>query len=182
MADGVYVIKQLSTGRLYVGSSVNVSRREYQHFLTLRNGTHFNKFLQRAFDKYGESDFEFILLGRNETIELLDDEQFWIDKLRPEFNILPTAGSPKGYVFTEEHRKNISIAARNRKIKPHPPIPSLETRAAISAANTKTVCNNCGGPRTMLTRKRGRQKTVCVTCDRKYQREWHFNKRHGVAA
>lgn len=45
---------------------------------------------------------------------LLDREQFYIDKLNPEYNILKIAGSNLGYKHTEASLKLMSIASKSR--------------------------------------------------------------------
>lgn len=56
---GVYVIKCVSNGRFYVGSSRNIKNRKRTHLKQLRKGKHHNAFLQRVYDKYGEDSFKF---------------------------------------------------------------------------------------------------------------------------
>jgi hypothetical protein len=55
---GVYGILNTLTSRIYVGSSVNVSRRWNAHRWELETGRHINKHLQRAWDKYGIDAFD----------------------------------------------------------------------------------------------------------------------------
>jgi group I intron endonuclease len=45
---------------------------------------------------------------------VLDREQFYIDKLNPEYNILKIAGSNLGYKHTEASLKLMSIASKSR--------------------------------------------------------------------
>jgi len=60
--SGVYEIVNKSNGHAYGGSSVNISKRRKDHFRALRKGTHKNRYLQNAWNKYGENIFEFSLL------------------------------------------------------------------------------------------------------------------------
>lgn len=59
---GVYQIRSLSTNKFYIGSSGNLKKREFNHFRSLRKGTHHNALLQKLFTKNGEDDFQFIVL------------------------------------------------------------------------------------------------------------------------
>ena len=61
-ASGVYQIRCIPTGKIYVGSAVNLSKRQRDHVNSLRQGDHENVYLQRAWDKYGEENFEFTVL------------------------------------------------------------------------------------------------------------------------
>lgn len=88
------MIQNVVTNDKYVGSSRDVRHRRNQHFSELRNGEHENKRLQKAFDKYGDNSFVFVTL---EEVENKNDlclrEQYWLDKLKPTYNILLTANN-----------------------------------------------------------------------------------------
>jgi hypothetical protein len=82
MDCGVYKITNMANGKFYIGSSKNLAERKRQHFNQLRNGTHINKHLQHAFDKYGERNFKFEVLEYViDSRALLQREQFYIDSL-----------------------------------------------------------------------------------------------------
>lgn len=59
---GIYCIRSKSRSKYYIGKSINALSRKARHFSELRHGKHTNKKLQRHFSKYGESDFEWMLL------------------------------------------------------------------------------------------------------------------------
>jgi GIY-YIG catalytic domain len=97
--SGVYQIRCKRTGKIYVGSAVNIRARWDTHRRDLRKGLHHNPFLQRAWNRYGESDFEFVALEYVEVARLLDIEQLWIDRTgcinrRVGYNIKPEATAP----------------------------------------------------------------------------------------
>lgn len=81
MAGGVYAITNTKNGKKYVGSSCNLAKRKNQHFSDLRNDRHSNIHLQRAYHKYGESDFVWEILEIASDDDLLTCENNWIDKL-----------------------------------------------------------------------------------------------------
>jgi hypothetical protein len=60
---GVYQIKNLVSGKSYIGSSNIIQKRWTQHRRELRAGIHFNPKLQNAWNKYGEENFKFMNLG-----------------------------------------------------------------------------------------------------------------------
>ena len=130
MNSGVYLILNTKNNHKYVGSSVNLSRRERIHFHKLNKQTHENTHLQRAWNKYGEDAFDLhaLALCAREKKSLLALEQHFIDLLLPEYNILPIAGSPIGYIHTKESRTKMSNAGKGRK---H----TVEHNAKISVAN-----------------------------------------------
>jgi group I intron endonuclease len=115
---GIYAIVNLVDGKQYVGSSMNIKKRSRDHLWFLRNDRHPNPYLQNAFNKYGESSFEFRIL--EEVVseeELLAAEQYWLDYTQ---------------CYDREHGYNIDFAADRKVFAP-------ETRAKISAANTGRV-------------------------------------------
>lgn len=124
MRSGVYRIVNLVNGNQYYGSTTNLYRRKHRHFKGLREGNHENNHLQRAYDKYGESNFEFQILGYYPTDRLLNEEQKLLDIHYGKeycYNILPTAGSPfrRGRKKTKEHRKKLAEATR-KYFESHP--------------------------------------------------------------
>lgn len=56
--SGVYTIVNLITGRIYIGSSVDVYARMKKHFRILSIDKHHNLELQKDYKKYGKDAFE----------------------------------------------------------------------------------------------------------------------------
>lgn len=79
----VYVIKSTTNGKMYIGSSCNLRRRIRDHLRNLERGTHKNKHLQSAFNKYGGDTFEVETLDFPIRDRLYDVEQFYLDKFDP---------------------------------------------------------------------------------------------------
>lgn len=97
--SGVYQIRCIATGKIYVGSAVDLRKRWGQHVRRLRRGKHRNKHLQHAWNKYGEAAFEFEVLELVDAPALLQAEQAWIDRTgctdrNIGFNVYWVAGSP----------------------------------------------------------------------------------------
>ncbi len=111
---GVYVIIHASSGRRYIGSSSrSISQRWSEHKNALRNKTHGNQLLQRAWDKYGESEFEFTVLEHCSPEWCLVIEQIYINKFRPSlrengFNLAPNVWSALGVKRSDEFKRNLS--------------------------------------------------------------------------
>lgn len=130
MAIGVYQIRCIVNGKVYIGSAArSIASRWWQHKDDLARGRHHSQYLQRAWVKYGESAFEFLILEECSVDQCIIREQFWMDSKQaadPKFgyNLSPTAGSQLGFRHSEETK----ASARSRTCSP-------ETRAKISAAN-----------------------------------------------
>ena len=128
--SGVYIIRCTVNGRVYVGSSIDMKRREWQHRRDLALGKHLSHHLQRAWNKYGTDAFEWSVLENVEinglTTEearslLLGREQHHIeafDSARRGFKTLPKAGSPLGVKASPETRAKISAALRGKPKSP----------------------------------------------------------------
>jgi len=125
MISGIYQIENQTNGHRYVGSAVNVLRRQSQHLTSLYRGSHYNQHLQNAFDKYDEATLVFTVLEYVSPEDLIEREQHYLDTLNPEYNISPTAGSPLGVRHTDKTRKKVSAALMGHPV-------SLETRRKLS--------------------------------------------------
>lgn len=113
MKAGIYRFVNTATGDCYVGSSSDLNRRRLQHLNSLRKNKHHSYRFQEAWNDYGETQFDYEVLEELEITENLKDqlfnrEQYWINIIEPEYNILPAAGSTLGYHHTEETKRKIS--------------------------------------------------------------------------
>lgn len=96
---GVYRWISKISGNTYVGSSINISVRMYTYF-SLRSLAKSNRPIDRALLKYGFSNFSLEILEYCNEDNVLKREQYFIDLLKPEYNIVQTAGSTLGYKHT----------------------------------------------------------------------------------
>lgn len=112
------MLRNTVNGKQYVGSAVNLKRREEEHFRGLRLGNHINKKLLHSWNKYGPAAFEFkpLLFCARENV--LFYEQRAIDVLKPVFNLCKIAGSTLGIPCTPETKEKISAANRGKKLTP----------------------------------------------------------------
>lgn len=130
-ASGIYQILCVPTGKIYIGSSEDLAIRLRTHRAALRAQRHENSYLQRAWNKYGESAFEFSVIELVLIGFCLEREQYWLDKLRSYderrgFNISRVAGAPMaGRKHTPESLARMSAVQRGRKHTP-------ETRQKIA--------------------------------------------------
>jgi len=62
--------------------------------------------------KYSHSSFSLTILEYCDKSELNNREQYYLDRLEPDYNILKIAGSLLGYTFTEEAKAKISKALK----------------------------------------------------------------------
>lgn len=133
MTSGVYIIRNLINGKVYVGSSFKIEKRWRKHIFDLRHRVHSNSHLQRSFDKHGEESFSFDVL--EETTRPREREQHWIDHVQPfglrGFNVWRNVLECRNRgPLSAETKARIGAANRGRKYGP----PSDEHRAKLSAA------------------------------------------------
>ena len=122
---GVYAIRCLPTGQVYVGASENVRARFAGHFSLLRAGRHPNKLLQRAWTAHGESAFTFEVL---QTVDaggsLARVEAEWVHRLRARepgsgFNLVRVPGESariKGGPQARFRRPSLQMNAAGRSM------------------------------------------------------------------
>lgn len=122
METGIYTITNIIDNKIYVGSArTTFKKRKNHHFHHLRKGTHGNRHLQNAWNKYGESSFKFEILEECIPENCISQETYWcniLDSLNSKFgyNIeLPQIGA-FGIKRTKETKRKISIKLTGRKI------------------------------------------------------------------
>lgn len=106
MATGIYSIT--INEHLYIGSAKDLCGRKYRHLHSLRKNTHCNIFLQRLYNKYGESNVIFNVVELCDVQDLIAREQFYIDTLNPDINICKVAGSTLGRKHSAETKEKLS--------------------------------------------------------------------------
>lgn len=140
MNSGIYAIKNIINNKQYVGSAKNINKRWYQHKYTLNNNTHDNSFLQKAWNKYGENNFTFIVIEETTPENLIKKEQYYIDlyhtcNRKKGYNLAPTAGNTLGFKFSKESRLKMSLSKKNKIPVRKNYIMSEETKRKIGEAN-----------------------------------------------
>ena len=115
--SGIYRWKNLVNGKSYVGSSVNLSRRfkSYynRNYLSLSSAK--TMLICKALLKYGHDNFSLEILEYCDKSVILTREQYYLDTLQPEYNLLNLAGSTKGYKHSEETRLKLSLIKKGFK-------------------------------------------------------------------
>lgn len=114
MQSGIYKIVNLVTAKIYVGSAITISSRWRTHKSHLNRNVHDNSYLQNAWNKYSQFNFEFIVLENCEKDKLIEREQFYLDTLKPEYNICPKAGNQLGLKFSDASKIKMSLAQQKR--------------------------------------------------------------------
>lgn len=85
--SGIYVILNITNNHKYIGQSKNIKDRWADHKWSLNGKKHSNSYLQNAWNLYGKENFKFEVLELCGYGELNEKEQYWIERLKPEYNI-----------------------------------------------------------------------------------------------
>ena len=128
--SGIYLIKNMINGKLYIGSTNDLVTRKSSHFCLLARNKHKNPHFQSAFNKYGINNFKYYIIAYCSVDELLEKEDFYMTYFQSGnrkygYNIEP----PLRTTMAEDTKRKISVA---KKGKPGH-IQTEETRKKIAA-------------------------------------------------
>lgn len=120
--SGVYGIKCVQTYKIYIGSSIEIEKRWKVHQNRLRQNFHWNPHLQSAWNKYGELQFEWIILEKLPGEALEDGESRWFAKTNccdPKFGFNISI-DPRHCMLGRKHKEStklkMSITAKDKQI------------------------------------------------------------------
>lgn len=145
--SGVYRWVNKLNNKTYVGSGLNLFKRigDYYKESELKRNP---RPIHAALLKYGYENFKLEILEYCRADELIVREQFYLDLLNPEYNILKNAYSLLGFKHSEEnlakfklkkisqeHKEILSLVHSNKEV-------SEETRDKLSKATLNFKKNN----------------------------------------
>lgn len=128
MNSGIYKISCSANAKFYIGSAKNFNVRWSNHKSMLKRNCHGNRHLQHTWNKYGEDIFKFDIIEYCNIDKLIEREQFYIDNLKPTFNIAKVAGNTLGVLHSKESKLKISKAKTGIKL-------TIEHKNKISQVN-----------------------------------------------
>lgn len=131
-SSGIYEIRNMVSGRVYVGSATIISRRFAQHKCDLRKGRHHSRLLQNSWNKHGEDAFRFSVIELCDPGSLAIREAFWMKERHATsaklgFNLRLDATSNSGIKRSDQ----VVAAMRGRMVGR---VRSLDERKRISEA------------------------------------------------
>lgn len=106
---GIYCIENIINGKKYVGLSTSIETRFKQHVWQLKRNRHVNRYLQFAWNKYGESKFAFYILEECKKETLAKREEYYIQ-------LFETQNHSKGYNLTSggDGIRDLDVDSRER--------------------------------------------------------------------
>jgi group I intron endonuclease len=137
--SGIYRLVNNINNKTYIGSGVNLTKRLRSYF----NKNELNRNprpIQDALIKYGHKNFKLEIIEYCSKTKLLEKEQFYLDLLIPDYNILKyayylfgfkhsqkTIDMLKAKIIPHEHKKILSLIHKGK-------IVSSETRNKLALA------------------------------------------------
>ena len=111
---GIYRWTNKNNGKIYIGSAVDLTNIFF-HYYSLKRISDSNMTICKALLKYGYTNFQLEILEYCEPQNIIAREQYYLDLLQSEYNILKTAGSTLGYKHNEEAILKISKYREGRE-------------------------------------------------------------------
>jgi group I intron endonuclease len=138
---GVYRITNLTNSKFYIGSSHNLSTR-FGVYFNVNQLMRSNMYIYKAILKYGYSNFSLDILDYCELNLLISREQYYLDLLKPEYNILKIAHSSLGFKHSEATKIKMSIAHKGVLNPFYGKIHTKETRKIMDLSQKSIVRGN----------------------------------------
>lgn len=117
--SGIYIIRNIKTNLIYIGSAKNIRQRLHEHKSMLRNNKHHARHLQNSYNQ-NPRYFLFSILEKTPIHNLIKREQYYLNKYLPYkkeygYNNVPTAYSSLGRKLSEETKLKISLSHKGKK-------------------------------------------------------------------
>ena len=145
--SGIYRWINKLNNKTYVGSGLNLSKRVGEYYSKSELTRNYRP-IHAALLKYGYENFILEILEYCEAYKLVVREQYYLNNLNPEYNVLKYAYSVLGYKhspeniakfklknISEEHKYLLSTIHRGKEV-------SKETKNKLSLATTNYRKNN----------------------------------------
>ena len=106
--SGIYMLTNKLTNDIYIGQSIDISKRfrNYFNLSYIKSKGSFR--ISRALIKYGYSNFSVTILEYCDKSNLILREQYYFNKLNPQYNILKISGSSWDFKHSEKTKTKIS--------------------------------------------------------------------------
>jgi len=100
--SGIYWIRNIDNGYVYIGSSANLEKRLRTHKYMLKNNEYGDKKIQKDWNEMGEDFFVFESIKICKRKELKKTEQTFIDRFVPEYNMKKIAVNGSSNIYLDD--------------------------------------------------------------------------------
>lgn len=134
MQSGIYCIKNILNGKVYIGSTQDLFNRGRNHFNALNINKHHNRHLQAAYNLQNRLGFIYGIIEFCDLLPMEGKEQQWINELKSNnnklgYNIRNYCSSNRGYKQTDYMKECIRKRMTGRVV-------SKQTRDKLRVAST----------------------------------------------
>lgn len=143
--SGIYMFTNLINNKQYIGSSIALDSRftVYLSLNGLKNRANkSSSIIYNALIKYNYANFKLDILEYCSLLEVNKREQYYLDLIQPEYNILKIANTTLGYKHLEETKFKISTKVKGQNNPFYGKEHSHETRIRISESLKMYYKNN----------------------------------------
>lgn len=131
MESGIYIIRNLATEKVYVGSTINFNKRWQTHKTNLKKNKHSSIKLQRSYNKHGLDKFVFEIIERipYDKEIIIEREDFFIKTYNSKVNGYNIADAAFGDVLSTHPNKTEIIKKMSTTINKNISAMSKEERS-----------------------------------------------------
>ena len=135
---GIYKITCIENGRYYIGQAINLLSRWSVHKYTLKNNCHFNKHIQRCYDKYGLESLKFEVIQECSIEQATQIEQDLLDiHIENELCMNQNPNANTSYCLGKELTKEVKDKISQSLLKNYKNNPELRQRISDSQKGKK---------------------------------------------
>ena len=117
--SGIYKIKNIINGKVYIGQTYNLKYRWSRHKSDLNNNRHHNKHLQNAWNKYGEDNFRFEIIEYCPLDKIDEREIYWINtfnSIKDGYNLCDGGIGCRGYKHSEDEIEKMRMIQKPKAV------------------------------------------------------------------
>lgn len=140
--SGVYRWNNLNTGNSYIGSSIDLGHRFSQYYSLAHLKKKDKSIIYRAILKHGYTKFSLDILEYCESSLCIAREQYYIDALKPTYNICKVAGSRLGTKQSQETKIKIGAVQKGMHNHFYGKMHTYETRKKMQLSLKSIVRDN----------------------------------------
>lgn len=163
----IYLIKNLTNAKYYLGSTSNFVKRKSEHLYKLRNNKHHSQYLQNAVNKYGIENFEIDIYQYCNENDKLQLEDFYLKTYKPEYNISISSSAP---MQGRKHKPETILKLKNRIVKSGIEHHLYDKKLSIEHKNKMSI-SRLGGKRSDETKFKMSQTALKINSISRVNRE-----------